>query len=259
MTMDSSLHTEWGTARDRRRRPSGRRWIPLLFFLAVGALAGVVFFDLLVMPWFVRHGNETEVPDLRGMTVEESATVLAKAGLKTGTVQEAFHDRVAQGRIVRHSPPPGFRVKQGRAVDIVVSLGHQAVRVPEVEGENLVHARFLLSQAGLQAGEIRTIRSGEVPEGQVIASDPRPGTELAGRTSVDLLVSQGPSARLLVMPDVRGEDADEAAAYLEAAGFRVKRRFWPGSRSEWPRVSDQTPLPGYPVEEGGEVELVIGE
>jgi len=97
-----------------------------------------------------------------------------------------------------------------------------------------------------------------VPEGNVIASSPRPGTQLAGRSTVDLLVSKGPAPRLLVMPDLRGHDPDEAAAYLEAAGFEVHQRTWPGRSSEWVRVVDQTPPPGHPIEEGGTVELILG-
>ena len=245
----------------RRRRRWGRRLLRgtgLLALLAVGAGGGVLFFHLAVMPWFVRHGDETAVPDMRGLPAQEIESLLDHAGLHLGNVERAFHAQVPAGRIVRHSPPPGFHVKLGRAVDVVVSLGPEELRVPLVEGENLVHARFLLVQSGLQQGRTRSIYSAEVPEGRVIASHPRPGAFLAGQTSVDLLVSLGPPPQVMVMPDLRGRDPDEATALLEGAGLHVRKRFWPGARSEWPRVAEQSPAPGYPVKAGGTVELTMG-
>ncbi|MFH1144859.1 MAG: PASTA domain-containing protein [Candidatus Eisenbacteria bacterium] len=246
---------------DRRgtpaRRRSVRRLLIGLSFFALGSLGGVVFFQVVVMPWFVLHGAETTVPDLRDMSVDEVAPLLSGAHLEKGEVRGAFHDKVPAGRIVRHAPPPGFKVKQGRAVDLVVSRGREELCVPDLEGESLVHARFLLMQAGLEPGRVRSIHSEDVPASHVIASSPRPGTPLGGRSTVDLLVSEGPEPQRLVMPDLRGQDPDQAAAWLEAAGLRVERRFWPGARSNWPRVTRQNPLPGYPVEEGGTVQLIM--
>jgi beta-lactam-binding protein with PASTA domain len=255
----STLHGD-GTARmgaPVSKRPV-TRWLIVLLFVGGGILGGVLFFHTLAMPWFVRHGSETEVPDLRGLSTDEAGPLLAKARLETGTIAEAYHDRVPSGKIVRHVPPPGFKVKQGRAVDLVVSQGPEALRVPALEGESSVHARFLLIQAGLQPGRVRTIRSADVPADHVVASSPQPGTRVGGSSSIDLLVSLGPPPRMLVMPDVRGEDPDAVEASLKEAGFRVEQRFWPGARSEWPRVTDQNPPPGYPVEEGGLIELIMG-
>ncbi len=247
--------------RPHRSTPGGRtrKWIGALLFVGAGVLAGALFFHLVVMPWFVRHGSDAEVPDLQGLTNREAKETLDRAGLKQGTVAEASHDRVEAGRILRQAPPPGFRVKKGRAVDWVVSLGPQALRVPALEGESIVHARFLLQQAGLQSGEVETTHSDEILPEHVIASNPRPGEAVAERERVDLLVSLGPAPQRFVMPDLRGEDPDKAASYLERAGFRVEQRYWPGAKSEWPRVAEQDPPPGYPIQEGETVRLFMGE
>ena len=95
-------------------------------------------------------------------------------------------------------------VKRGRAVDLMVSLGPEALRVPALEGESTTHARFLLQRQRLEMGRVRTVASPDVERECVIASQPPSATPLAGRTRVDLLVSSGPPPARYIIPDLRG-------------------------------------------------------
>jgi len=233
-------------------------WLHRALLAVLGAMCGVLFFQLIVMPRIVRHDQEAIVPDLRGLPAAEVEPLLEAQQLRLGLRTEAYNDHIPIGHILRHAPTPGFRVKCGRAVDLVVSLGPEALRVPALEGESLVHARFLLLRAGLQEGRLSHVYSADVASNHIVAASPRPGTPLRGRGSVDLLVSRGASRRLILMPDVRGADVRRAEAFLSAAGFEVGRRRWPGGPVQAPAVVDQTPPPGYPIESGGTVELLAG-
>jgi serine/threonine-protein kinase len=235
-----------------------RRGLTRLLWIGLGAASGVLLFHLLVMPRFVRRGEETLVPDLRGLPATEMERLLEGGHLRAGSLARAHDDQIPIGRILRQSPPPGFRVKRGREVDMVVSLGPEALRVPSLEGESLVHARFLLQQLGLEVGKVRRAESASLPANHLIATSPRPGTPLHGRAAVDLLVSSGPTPRYLRMPDLRGRNAEETARQLADAGFTVGRRLWPGARTGFGEVRDQTPPVGYPIRVGGTVELVTG-
>ena len=61
-----------------------------------------------------------------------------------------------------------------------------------------------------------------------------------------------------MMPDLRGLDAEVAVRLLEQRGIQVRQKLWPGSRGGMNRVVEQTPPRGYPIEEGGTVEIVTG-
>jgi serine/threonine-protein kinase len=225
---------------------------------AAGALTGVLFFHLVVMPLVVRHGNETTVPDIRGLELAESQALLDETDLRLGDLKRAFDDHIPGGRVLRQDPPMGFRVKKGREVNLVVSLGPEALRVPDLEGESLEHARFLLLREGLDLGKIRTVHGTEAARNCVVASSPRPGSPLGGRRSVDLLISLGPSGKRYLMPDLRGMEAAAVEALLIERGFQVRRRLWPGKWTGGDQVVEQTPPPGYPIEEGGTVEIITG-
>jgi eukaryotic-like serine/threonine-protein kinase len=220
-----------------------------------GALAGALAFNLLVMPRFVRHGEETLVPSLHGVPGGEVEARLRAAGLRPGATTRAYDDDVPMGQAARQAPPPGSRVKRGREVDVVISLGTAALRVPDVERESLVHARFLLGQIGLKDGRRRVVRTSDAAVEDVVAANPSPGTPVRGRSTVDLLVSAGPIPQRYLLPDLRGTTVEDASALLEAAGLQVELRA--GAR-RGDRVREQAPAPGAPVEAGQTVALRAG-
>ncbi len=234
------------------------RWLRNGLLVGLGGLGAVLLFHLFIMPLFVRHGQETGVPDIRGLPVREVTGLVAGASLAMGRVTKAVDEHIPAGRIVRQNPPPGSSVKKGRELDLVVSLGPATLRVPELEGESLLHARFLLAREGIMVGKIRTVACRAVPREHIVAVSPPPGTRLAGKVTVDLLVSAGGSGQRYLMPDLRGMEAGGAKEMLEAAGLQVHRRMWPGSRGLTNQIVEQTPPPGYPIEKGGTVEIVTG-
>lgn len=232
-------------------RGVSRRWGRLVLTLA-GAVAGLLVFHLVVMPRFVRHGEEALVPDLRRIPIAEVDARLRAAGLRRGATARAADETVPMGQATRQSPPPGARVKRGRAVDIVISLGAETQRVPALEGEGLVHARFLLEQNGLREGRRRTVLAREQPAEKIVAANPRPGTPVRGRATVDLLVSAGAPPERFLMPDLRGTPVGDAIARLEAAGVNVEAG---GSGRGAGLVRSQSPAPGAMIETGDRVEL----
>jgi len=245
---------------ERLRRLPRSLWslaVPLLL-IAIGGGGAVLVFQFLVMPTFVRQGQDTGVPDVRGLSLTDAEPLLQQAQLRTGLVSNAADEHIPPGRVMRQNPPPDYSVKQGREVDLVVSLGPEEQRVPPLEGESRVHARFLLAREGLNVGKVRSIGSDEVPADHVVTSSPRPGRGAAGHDAIDLLVSTGPILERYLMPDLRGQDADQMEAALIEAGLTVRRRVRPGARTRLGQIVEQSPPPGHPVAGGGIVEITTG-
>ena len=231
-----------------------RRWL----LIALGMIGAVVLFQVVVMPIAVLHAYDAVVPDLRGLTAAEATPRIEQATLSEGRVDEAIDDRIAAGRIVRQSPLPGLRVRRGREVSFVVSAGPATHHVPELTGDTVFHARFLLERQGVQLGRTRTVTHPSFPSDRILACSPPPGTPLGRRAVVNLLVSGGPPPGRYYMPDLRGLDSEVARGALEAAGLRVTERVR-NSGSEWPNeIVEQTPPPGYPIPAGGTVEIQTG-
>jgi serine/threonine-protein kinase len=206
---------------------------------------------------FVSDGpRQVEVPEVVGLSIEEARAELRAAGLKVGEVTEEDSESVDEGDVIRQSPEPGFEIDAGDEVNLVVSTGPESVVVPDVINQSQDSAEAEITGAGLEV-VVETAPSDDVDEGLVISQDPGPGTEVEPGDTVVILVSEGAEER--EMPDVSGENGDDAEAFLESDyGLVVTQEettcpgaFPPGT------VCDQDPDPGTPVAEGDSATLFV--
>ncbi len=65
--------------------------------------------------------KRTDVPDLRGLSVEEAKTRLQAAGLVAGAVREVSSDEIEKGMVAQTEPKRGERVDRKTTVDILIS------------------------------------------------------------------------------------------------------------------------------------------
>jgi serine/threonine-protein kinase len=206
---------------------------------------------------FVSEGPEqVEVPDVVNLSIAEARAEIRAAGLKVGEVTQESSETIEEGDVIRQSPEAGFEIDAGDTVDLVVSSGPEAVIVPDVINQSQESAEAEITGAGLQV-VVETAPSDEVDEGLVISQDPGPGAEVEPGDTVVILVSEGAEER--EMPDVSGENGDDAEAFLESDyGLVVTQEettcpgaFPPGT------VCDQDPAPGTPVAEGDSATLFV--
>lgn len=190
----------------RRRGPVA---VIAVLLLILGLAGGV---------WYVADGQFTTTPAVLNETRATAEHDLRAEGLKTRVVS-GFSETVAKGRVISTDPGPGKRVRDHGTVTVTVSKGPERVRVPDLAGKPLATARKELRQAGLTPGKVTRAFSDEEAAGDVIATDPDPGSRRSKGTTVALTVSKG---QPVDVPDVVGESEDEARQDLEDAGLKVK-------------------------------------
>ena len=161
-----------------------------------------------------------EVPQLRGLTEDQAQEELDEANLSFGESRERYSEKVPEGVVLRSDPAPGTELRPGTAVDLVVSLGPEPIKVRDFTGKDAERAEQVLTERGLVV-EVTTENHDTVPEGRVISQSPAGGTLTKGDT-VRLVVSEGPV--LVEVPDVTGSGVAAATSALEAAGFSVRTR-----------------------------------
>ena len=162
------------------------------------------------------------VPDVVGMTEEDADVTLVSAGLFLGTVTEECSNTVPAGRIISQNPPAGAQVPPGSYVNVVKSTGPcgegsvegeglpegegivegtpegegeiegEFVIAPNVVGQPLVNAVFMINNSQLVIGIITEVCSDEAPFGTIIAQEPLGGTIVEKGSMVNLWISIGP-------------------------------------------------------------------
>ncbi|MGK5532291.1 Stk1 family PASTA domain-containing Ser/Thr kinase [Streptomyces sp. URMC 129] len=169
----------------------------------------------------------TEVPNVRGLPLEEARRELTDAGLTPGEEDWRYSTEVPRGSVIETDPPAGEERRPNQAVDLAVSKGRE-VTVPDVSGLGEAAATRALQALGLEV-EVESERvHSEEDAGTVAEQSPRAGESTGEGDTVHLTLSKGPE--MIVVPDVRGMREDEAREVLEEAGFEVdvNRLFFTG-------------------------------
>jgi serine/threonine-protein kinase len=189
------------------------------------------------------------LPGVTGQLEPEARAALEAAGFEVA-VSSDYDEGVPAGSIARQDPAEGKEVPPGSRVALVVSQGPKPVTVPNVVGKTYQEATESL--AGRKLGVQRADDfSDSVPAGEVIRQDPVAGEEAPRDSAVTVVVSRGPD--VIEVPDVRGDDVEDAVRALEAAGFEVDVV---GFRFDRP-VKRQDPSPGRVVRRGETVTLYL--
>ncbi|NND01484.1 MAG: Stk1 family PASTA domain-containing Ser/Thr kinase, partial [Acidimicrobiia bacterium] len=140
------------------------------------------------------------VPDLTSQDRQDAFETLQGLDLKVRERLEVS-DSVPAGLVIRTDPIPGTNVNPGSFIVVVVSSGPQQFAIPVVIDSSEEAAIALIEAGQFVLGEVTYRFSDTVAEGIVISQSPRPGTNAAPGTTVDIEVSSGPFA--LTVPDVR--------------------------------------------------------
>jgi len=192
------------------------------------------------------------VPKVVGMTLAEARERIQEVNLKVGKVTKSFNEKVPEGQVVTAKPGPGASLKKGTAVALTVSRGRQPIDVPDLTGKDATNAARQLSNLGLKVDATKQQNSDTVAKGRVISQSPRDGTAFRG-DPVTLVVSKGPV--LVTVPDVVGQQLEQARGALEAQGFKVAVRRALGGFFGTVRLQD--PSGGSKVPKGSTVTLTI--
>ncbi|WP_367305586.1 Stk1 family PASTA domain-containing Ser/Thr kinase [Alicyclobacillus acidocaldarius] len=184
--------------------------------LGLGGYAAIVIVTrLLTVP-------NVELPSVVGKPVASAVATLEAAGFSRQQIQEKFEPnlKAASGIVYQQSPAGNTQVKKTRDITLYVSQGAPKVAVPDVTNEPLDQAKQALVSAGFSANNIvvQTETSTSVPSGDVISSDPAPGTQVPITSKITLTVSQ---QQYVTVPKLVGLTLQQAEAAIQAAGLTL--------------------------------------
>jgi serine/threonine protein kinase/beta-lactam-binding protein with PASTA domain len=196
----------------RRIRPSTVGWLALLL-VTVLAVGGV---------WWVTVGRGVQVPQTASLDPAAAETRLQGAGFTVVRGADDYSETAPRGTVADTSPAAGSRIGKHAKVALRVSLGPERYTLLPLRGRTYDVAVRTLATQKLQAGVVQHTFDDAVPAGQVISSNPTPGTVLRPGTQVALRLSDGPAP--VQVPDVVGQPVDDADRTLTGLSLRVTRQ-----------------------------------
>ncbi len=239
---------------------SRRDTLILLLFSLIILYLIILFVDRAVMPVIVHRGGTAVVPNLMDLSLQQVDSVLAKQDLELQILAEETDPSRQPGTVISQIPAAGTKMKEGRTVKVKVSKAEEAVSVPRLEGISIRQAELLLTQVGLQLGEINWIPSDSFPKDVVIKSTPSSGISVPPGISINVTASLGSVPDTVAMPDLVGKSLEESRKILLETGLQLGKTksrtnddFLPGT------VLDQSIQPGDRVARGTEIDLEVSK
>jgi eukaryotic-like serine/threonine-protein kinase len=226
-------------------------WLLALFLVVLAGVAGWYAYGQIQDS--LSGSSTASVPYVVGQREDNAVQNILEQGLDPNVHREP-HATAKVGDVFDQSPEGGVRIDKGGVVDITVSTGPPKVEVPNVKGRSRDDAIALLVQAKLKP-KVREVFNTADP-GTVVAQAPAGGELVNEGSTVQINVSKG--LEPLDVPNVIGQQYDNAAGQLQGRGFAVARRDVDSSQPK-DTVIDQQPKGGSELARGGTVTLYVSK
>ncbi|TAH64063.1 MAG: Stk1 family PASTA domain-containing Ser/Thr kinase [Gottschalkiaceae bacterium] len=166
------------------------------------------------------QGKEVTVPSVVGLHRDVAEQQLLEKGLGFKVKNEVFSSNFKAGHIVEQSIDAGNTVKSGFPIEVTISKGEQEVDVPDVVNKHIDDAEAILDNHELKSS-VKYIPS-DIPKDYVISQTPDGASRVPAWSIVSLVVSQGPEIKYVVMPNVIGDNVEDAKKELTDLGLLVE-------------------------------------
>lgn len=174
-----------------------------------------------------KGARQATVPsDIKDATTahgKDPLAALREAGFDNVThdaENDAYSLTVPQGALLSLNAEPGRAYHHNTAITVTLSKGLKPVEMPNVVGSTVDDAKAALSALNLTANVTETFDD-RIEAGKVISASVEAGKQLKWNDAVDLVVSKGP--QMATVPNVVGQQYDDAEKALKALGFDVKK------------------------------------
>jgi beta-lactam-binding protein with PASTA domain len=181
-----------------------------------------LIFVFVFLRHYTRHGQALSVPDLRGLSIEETEAVLTSKKLTTQIIDSVYNINVPRGSIVEQNPSADFKVKENRTIFLTINaFNPEMVLMPNVVGISLRQAQATIETAGLVTGRLNyvpDIAVNNVLEQKYQNATIEPGDSIPKGSKIDLVVGRGLSDEKTAAPNLIG-------MYLEDGINRITSRY----------------------------------
>ena len=219
-----------------------------LGLLLILLIAGAAY---LLPRLFEKPVEQTQVPNLIGLSEKQARAAIGDAGLGVGSVDFQADQDVAKDKVISQDPNRDQYVDPGSDIDFVVSTGKPLVTVPSVVGQDKDAAAAALRNAKLKVTLQQT--PSDEPAGQVLTTDPAGGESVPQGTTVTISFSDGPEQ----IPDVVGMQQKDAEKAIRDAGFQPDVLESSSTTEPKGTVIKQSPQAGQTADQGSTVTILV--
>lgn len=250
---------EWDDEEDNVDKKKNKTKLGIILSLvAILVLVGVG-----IGTYFITRGNITQddlkMPKIIGLTEAEAESKLKDAGLEMLVAGEEKSTE-PEGTIVKANKNEGDSVKKGDTIRVYLSGGETKKKLQDLTELDENMAKQVLSNSGIQLGNVTQEFSETIAAGKVIRQDPAPDTEIGETTKVNLVVSKGKEIKYPKVPELRNLSQQEAIMALDKVNLKGEsKEKETNDKNKDGKVIETSVAAGVQIQEGSTITIYIGK
>lgn len=233
----------------------------------MGFVTGILLFLALIyfyiyLPNVTNHGEFVDVPDIKGVKIEDLEKFLKDHKLRFSVNDSAYSDTLPSLTVLRQFPAPGAKVKENRIIYVSLNrVSPPTLPMPDLTDGSLVNAKAVLKSNELKLGRIYYEASpfkNLVKEFRFHGLPITPGTRLPKGSVIDLVVGDGNGPADFTIGSLVGDTYETAIEKLANWNLhlgKVELADGADTTGVKPYVFRQEPLAGDSVRVGEPVNL----
>ena len=218
----------------------------------------VTAFELIIMPFYVRHGKSKALVDVTSMDIKSAMIMIKTSGFKVAVTDTIYTSDMEPNIVLDQYPEAGSVVKKGRTVRLKISYADKFVLVPNIIGQSQRSAELLLNKVGLKIGATSKEFSVTHPNGVIVNQIPDSSETLPRGYSVRVVISKGRSPNDIQVPTLFGLSKEAAELKLQKAGLRIGKIHYKQNEDLIPyTVLDQSLKAGTILENSQSIDITV--
>ncbi len=193
-------------------------WFTKHLYMAIAAVAIVVYALFSMLDIITRHNKELEVPSFGGMSIEQAQAVADANHMRLEITDSVHIVKMAPGAIYKQNPVAGSKVKKNRRILLTINAkSPKMVKMPSLVGHSLRQAQSELSSSQLKVGRLiyeRDLATNNVLEQLYKGKPIEPGAELECESVIDIKLGLNEADSVAVVPDLSGKPYSIIKDYL---------------------------------------------
>lgn len=193
-------------------------WFTKHLYMAIAAVAIVVYALFSMLDIITRHNKELEVPSFGGMTIEQAQAVADANHMRLEITDSVHIVKMAPGAIYKQNPVAGSKVKKNRRILLTINANTpKMVKMPSLVGHSLRQAQSELSSSQLKVGRLiyeRDLATNNVLEQLYNGKPIEPGVELECESVIDIKLGLNEADSVAIVPDLSGKPYSIIKDYL---------------------------------------------
>jgi serine/threonine-protein kinase len=200
-----------------------RDWVLALSLAFVVAV--VVWFGHSVKEFLGPSESLVLLPSFDGQTFSDANDECGRLHLQCTVIARRASDRFPADVVMGQEPEAGARVREGRAVALIVSTGVSIYPMPDFRYDSLRDVTLTLSRLRLRLAKTTVVPNDDIPAQHVVGQDPLPLTSVREGSEVSLTLSKGPPTSVRV-PTFIGMNVDQARDAAATAKVHLGQVVW---------------------------------